>query len=96
MRLGTGTPIVLRMNGRICGSCTEPPLSHTQSQRPSRDPIAWSRKGLSKMTMLPVYTKTGSVSAVYLRDLSRSPSNVRQSLKSPLRSNMESFLISAR
>ncbi len=38
--LGHWNAIVLRMNGRICGSCTEPLVSHTLSQRLSRDPIA--------------------------------------------------------
>ena len=53
--------IALRMSGEVCGSCTEPLVSHLLSERLSRDPIAWSRDGLSKMTMLLIYTKNGGV-----------------------------------
>jgi hypothetical protein len=52
-------PIVLRMRKETCGSCTESQVSHVLSGRLSRNPIAWSRKGLSKMTMLIAYSKNG-------------------------------------
>ncbi len=51
--------IVLRMNKAACGSCTEPLVSHVLSDRLSRNPIAWSKTGLRKMTMLVVYEKNG-------------------------------------
>lgn len=51
--------IVARMSGKTCGSCTEPQVSHVLSDRLSRDPIAWSKEGLNKMTMLVVYSKNG-------------------------------------
>ena len=51
--------IVHRMQNKACGSCTEPMVSHILSDRLSRNPIAWSKDGLSKMTMLVVYTKNG-------------------------------------
>jgi hypothetical protein len=53
--------IVLRMSGSVCGSCTEPLVSHVLSDRLSRDPISWSREGLRKMSMLMAYTKNGGV-----------------------------------
>jgi hypothetical protein len=51
--------IVVRMNKETCGSCTEPQVSHILSDRLSRNPIAWSKEGLNRMTMLVVYTKNG-------------------------------------
>ena len=51
--------IVIRMSKETCGSCTEPQVSHVLSDRLSRNPIAWSREGLNRMTMLVVYTKNG-------------------------------------
>ena len=51
--------IVVRMNKETCGSCTEPQVSHVLSDRLSRNPIAWSKDGLNRMTMLVVYTKNG-------------------------------------
>ena len=51
--------IVVRMNKETCGSCTESQVSHVLSDRLSRNPIAWSREGLGRMTMLVVYTKNG-------------------------------------
>ena len=51
--------IVVRMNRETCGSCTEPQVSHVLSERLSRNPIAWSKNGLNRMTMLVVYTKNG-------------------------------------
>ena len=53
--------IALRMSGSVCGSCTEPLVSHVLSDRLSRDPISWSREGLRKMSMLMAYTKNGGV-----------------------------------
>ena len=51
--------IVARMSKQTCGSCTEPQVSHVLSDRLSRNPIAWSKEGLNRMTMLVVYTKNG-------------------------------------
>ncbi len=51
--------IVVRMNKETCGSCTEPQVSHVLSDRLSRNPIAWGKEGLNRMTMLVVYTKNG-------------------------------------
>lgn len=53
--------IVLSMSGTVCGSCTEPLVSHVLSKRLSRNPLAWSEEGLSQMSMLRVYTKNGGV-----------------------------------
>ena len=49
----------LRYNPEICGSCTESLVSHVLSERLSRTPLAWSERGLEKMTMLVVYRKNG-------------------------------------
>ena len=51
--------IVVRMSKETCGSCTEPQVSHVLSDRLSRNPIAWSKDGLNRMTMLVVYAKNG-------------------------------------
>ena len=51
--------IVVRMKKETCGSCTEPQVGHILSERLSRNPIAWSKEGLNRMTMLVVYTKNG-------------------------------------
>lgn len=51
--------IVVRTNKETCGSCTEPQVSHVLSDRLSRNPIAWSKNGLNRMTMLVTYTKNG-------------------------------------
>lgn len=51
--------IVVHMHKETCGSCTEPQVSHVLSERLSRNPIAWSKEGLNRMTMLVVYTKNG-------------------------------------
>ena len=51
--------IVVRMSKQTCGSCTEPQVSHVLSDRLSRNPIAWSKEGLNRMTMLVVYTMNG-------------------------------------
>ena len=58
----------LRYNPDLCGSCTEPMVSHVLSERLSRTPLAWSERGLEKMTMLVVYRKNGrKVSAKDIR-----------------------------
>lgn len=49
----------LRYDPDICGSCTEALVSHVLSERLSRTPLAWSERGLQKMTMLVVYRKNG-------------------------------------
>ena len=41
------------------GSCTEAMVSHVFSERFSRNPMGWSKKGLSKMSMLRVFIKNG-------------------------------------
>ena len=51
--------IVERMNSTHCGSCTEPLISHTLSERLSRNPLAWSKEGLGKMAMLRVFEENG-------------------------------------
>lgn len=53
--------IVNRMQNEVCGSCTEPLVSHVLSERLSRDPLAWSEDGLRQMAMLRVYTQNGGV-----------------------------------
>ena len=49
----------LRHSPEICGSCTESLVSHVLSERLSRTPLAWSERGLEKMTMLVVFHKNG-------------------------------------
>ena len=51
--------IVRRETKEVCGSCTEPMVSHVLSERLSRNPISWSRETLKKMAMLVVYSKNG-------------------------------------
>lgn len=53
--------VVLRMRNEVCGSCTEPLVSHILSQRLSRNPLAWSEHGIRQMAMLRVYVKNGGV-----------------------------------
>ena len=53
--------VVLRMQNEICGSCTEPLVSHVLSARLSRNPLAWSEHGLRQMAMLRVFVKNGGV-----------------------------------
>ena len=53
--------IVERMNSTHCGSCTEPLISHTLSERLSRNPLAWSKEGLGKMAMLRVFEENGGI-----------------------------------
>lgn len=43
----------------IPGSCTEGQVSHVLSERFSRDPMGWSRKGLGKLSKLRVYLCNG-------------------------------------
>jgi len=50
----------LRCDETICGSCTEPIVSHVLSERLSRSPFSWSEPGLAKMAMLRVYRKNGN------------------------------------
>ena len=67
--------IVERMNGTHCGSCTEPLISHTLSERLSRNPLAWSKEGLSKIAMLRIFEKNGGkVTAEHIR-ISRNKSD---------------------
>jgi hypothetical protein len=51
--------IKARLHSVRVGSCTEPMISHVLSQRLSRNPMGWSKTGLSKVAMLRVYTKNG-------------------------------------
>ena len=70
--------IVERMNGKRCGSCTEPLISHTLSERLSRNPLAWSKEGLGKMAMLRVFEENGGkVTAKHIR-ISRDKSDRRK------------------
>jgi hypothetical protein len=41
------------------GSCTEAMVSHVLSERFSRNPMGWSRAGLSKMSMIRVFVVNG-------------------------------------
>lgn len=67
--------IVERMNGTHFGSCTEPLISHTLSERLSRNPLAWSKEGLGKMAMLRVFEENGGrVTAEQIR-ISRNKSD---------------------
>jgi len=43
----------------VIGSCTEALVSHVLSERLSRSPMGWSKKGLSKMAMIRIYSKNG-------------------------------------
>jgi hypothetical protein len=48
----------MKREGSI-GSCTEAMVSHVFSERFSRNPMGWSKAGLSKMSMLRVFIKNG-------------------------------------
>jgi hypothetical protein len=48
----------IRNPGSI-GSCTEAMVSHVLSERFSRNPMGWSKEGLSKMAMIRVYAMNG-------------------------------------
>jgi hypothetical protein len=66
---------VERMKGTYCGSCTEPLISHTLSERLSRNPLAWSKEGLGKMAMLRIFKENGGkVTAEHIR-ISRNKSD---------------------
>ena len=70
--------IVERMISTHCGSCTEPLISHTLSERLSRNPLAWSQEGLGKMAMLRVFEENGGkVTAEHIR-ISRDKSERRK------------------
>ena len=43
----------------VIGSCTEAMVSHVLSERFSRNPMGWSKKGLSKLAMVRVYVLNG-------------------------------------
>jgi len=43
----------------VIGSCTEAMVSHVLSERFSRNPMGWSKKGLSKLAMIRVYVLNG-------------------------------------
>ena len=47
-----------RLPGSI-GSCTEAQVSHVLSKRLSRDPMGWSKAGLSKLAMVRVFRLNG-------------------------------------
>jgi len=47
----------------VIGSCTEAMVSHVLSERLSRNPMGWSKKGLSKMAMIRIYALNGGVVA---------------------------------
>jgi hypothetical protein len=72
--------IVLRLQDTVCGSCTEPMLSHVLSKRLSRSPLAWSEQGLRQMAMLRVYVKNGGL--VTANDICAPKSRTRPRLKS--------------
>ena len=70
--------IVERMISTHCGSCTEPLISHTLSERLSRNPLAWSQEGLGKMAMLRVFEENGGkITSEYIR-ISRDKSDRRK------------------
>ena len=64
--------------GDLCGSCTEPLVSHILSGRLSRNPLAWSADGLRQITMLRTYTKNGGV--VTSNDVRVSRSRIEQAV----------------
>ena len=73
--------IVLRMQNEICGSCTEPLVSHVLSARLSRNPLAWSEHGLRQMAMLRVYVKNGGVVTAKDIRVSRSKADLERDKK---------------
>lgn len=50
--LNNWSAVVNRMTLKVCGSCTEPLVSHILSARLSRNPLAWSERGLQKLFIL--------------------------------------------
>jgi len=73
----------LRYRPEICGSCTESLVSHVLSERLSRTPLAWSERGLEKMTMLVVFRKNGG--KVTARDIRVSQTREEQDNEALLR-----------
>ena len=59
MRNWTG--IVNRKTLAVCGSCTEPMISHVLAERLSRTPCGWSVAGLEKMSMLRAFMANGGM-----------------------------------
>ena len=53
--------IVRRKTLDVCGSCTEPMISHVLAERISRTPCCWSEAGLEKMAMLRAFKANGGV-----------------------------------
>ena len=51
--------IINNRNPDTIGSCTEALVSHVLSKRLSRDPMGWSKPGLSKMAMVRVFRLNG-------------------------------------
>jgi len=43
----------------VIGSCTEALVSHILSERFSRNPMGWSKRGLSKLAMIRIYVLNG-------------------------------------
>ena len=68
--------VVLRIRNEVCGSCTEPLVSHVLSQRLSRNPLAWSEHGIRQMAMLRVYVKNGGAVAAKDIRVSRSKTDL--------------------
>ena len=57
--LGNWEGIVNRKTLDLPGSCTEANVSHILSERFSRDPQGWSKRGLGVLSMLRLYVKNG-------------------------------------
>lgn len=70
--------VVLRMKNEICGSCTEPLVSHVLSTRLSRNPLAWSEHGLRQMAMVRVYVKNGGIVSAKDIRVSRSKTDLQR------------------
>lgn len=51
--------IVRRRKENVPGSCTEGQVSHLLSERFSRNPMAWSEKGLGKLSTARIHMKNG-------------------------------------
>ncbi len=51
--------IVRRKQGGLPGSCTEGQVSHLLSERFSRNPMGWSKRGLGKLSAAGIYVKNG-------------------------------------
>lgn len=69
---------VIRLKHEVCGSCTEPLVSHVLSARLSRNPLAWSEHGLRQMAMLRVYTKNGGIVTANDVRVSRSKAQLKR------------------